>query len=303
MTRTSTPNQPEKEPRSPDGTVEAMDGRNSVADVGAVPTSEPRYPALIQRLHDTLARAVELEETFEAQHRLPVHASSLLRRDEATGNAASVFNTASAAMVGALDHLHTWYQIVAGDLKRFPLAIYSHYTLARAAYEPALLTLWLLDPEVDSVERIGRGYAAQLRSLEDMRKFQSDAGMTGEAANATMLHKRLFDAARAAGYVSLDSDGKERTRRVPDMVRLFNLYDRRGAVGEPAWLYRLLSGNAHGREWAILHGALESDQEGFDTNMNIIRPDLPLLCHLAEHTVAVVGRAVALHAHYRADTQ
>src|SRR5512133_3943495 len=143
----------------------------------------------------------------------------------------------------------------------------------------------------------------KLRSLEDMRKFQRDAGMTGEAANATMLHKRLFNAARAAGYVSLDSDGKERTRRVPDMVRLFNLYDRRGAVGEPAWLYRLLSGNAHGREWAILHGALESDLEGFDTDMNIIRPDLPLLCHLAERTVAVVGRAAALHAHYRADTQ
>jgi hypothetical protein len=102
-------------------------------------------------------------------------------------------------MVGALDHLLTWYQIVAGDLKRFPMPVYSHYTLARAAYEPALLTLWLLDPEVESAERIGRGYAAQLRNLEDMRKFQRDAGMTGEAANATMLHGRLFAAARAAG--------------------------------------------------------------------------------------------------------
>jgi hypothetical protein len=261
-------------------------------------------PALIQRLHDTLARAVELQKTFEAQHRLPIHASSLLRRDEATGNAASVFNTASVAMVGALDHLHTWYQIVAGDLKRFPLPIYSHYTLARAAYEPALLTLWLLDPEVDSDERVGRGYAAQLRSLEDMRNFQSDAEMTGEAANAPRLHERLFAAARAAGYVKRSRNGEEvLTVGMPSMVDLFNRYDQRsGLVSKPAWLYRVLSGNTHGREWAMMHGASESDAEGFDSNMNFIRPDLPLLCHLAERTVAVVGRAVALHAHYRADT-
>jgi hypothetical protein len=272
---------------------------SNVADGAELPTSEPSDPALIQRLHDTLARAVELEGLFEVQHRLRVDASSLLRRDEAVGNAASVFNTASAAMVGALDHLRTWYQVVAGDLKRFPLPAFSHYTLARAAYEPALLTLWLLDPEVDSVERVERGYAAQLRSLDDMRKFQSDAGMRGEAANAAKLYARLFDAARAAGYVSLDSDGTERLKRPPDMVRLFNLYDRRGAVGEPAWLYRVLSGNAHAREWSIMQGALESNREGFDTNMSTIRADLELMCYLAERTVAVVGRAVALHADYR----
>jgi hypothetical protein len=272
-----------------------------MADAGVeLPTSEPLDPTLGQRLRDTLARAVELEKTFEEQHQLPVQASSPLRRDEAVGNAASVFNTASVATVGALDHLRALYQIVAGDLKRFPLPVFSHYTLARAAYEPALLTLWLLDPEVDSVERIGRGYAAQLRSLEDMRKFQRDAGMTGEAANAGALYQRLFDAARAVGYVSVDSDGKEwLTPRVPDMVRLFNLYDQQTAVGMPAWLYRFLSGHAHGREWVMLHGASESDLEGFDTTINIIRADLQLLCYLAERTVAVVERAVALHAHYR----
>ena len=70
------------------------------------------------------------------------------------------------AVAGSLDHLRTWYQLVAGDLKLFPLPIFSPYTLARGAYEPALLALWLLDPDVDSAERIGRGYAAQLRSLD-----------------------------------------------------------------------------------------------------------------------------------------
>jgi hypothetical protein len=269
---------------------------------GQLPTREPFDPSVLQRLHDSLARAVELHETFVAQHRLPVHPSSCLRRDEAVGNAASGFNTASVATVGALDHLLTWYQIVAGDLKRFPLPVFSHYTLARAAYESSLLTLWLLDPEVDSNERIGRGYAAQVRSLEDMRKFQSDAGMTGEAANAPLLHERLFAAARAAGYVKRNATGEEvLTVPPPNMVDLFNRYDRQTVAGMPAWLYRILSGHAHGREWVMMRGASESDVEGFDTTMNVIRPDLSLLCHLAERTVAVVGRAIALHMHYRAD--
>jgi hypothetical protein len=136
-----------------------------VADVGVeLPASEPLNPMLSQQLHDTLARAVELTETFEAQNRLPIHASSRLRRDEAVGNAASVFNTASVAIVGALDHLTTWYQIVAGDLKRFPLPVALHTGSRGLRARPTDVVL--LDPGVDSFERIGRGYAAQLRSLE-----------------------------------------------------------------------------------------------------------------------------------------
>ena len=54
-------------------------------------------------------------------------------------------------------------------MDRHPLPVFSPYSLARGAYEAALLTLWLLDPAVACRERIGRGYAAQLRSLEDLR--------------------------------------------------------------------------------------------------------------------------------------
>jgi len=272
-----------------------------VADEGPLPVSEPIDPVLGQRLLDALTHVVELEETFEIQHRLPVHDRSRLRLDESVGNAASGFNTASVAVAGSLDHLRTWYQLVAGDLKRFPLPIFSPYTLARGAYEPALLALWLLDPDVDSAQRIGRGYAAQLRSLDDMRKFQQAAGMTGDAANAPALYQRLFGSARAAGYVTSSPDGTERlTIAVPTMVDLFNRYDGPApAAGLPEWLYRFLSGHAHGREWAMMHGATEADLDGFDTGMNMIQVDLALMCHLAERTVAIVSRAVATHVRYR----
>ena len=73
-----------------------------------LPTSEQLDPGSAQRLRDTLARAVDLEATFDAHHELAVNPSSRLRQDEAVGNAASVFNTASVALIGALDHLRTW---------------------------------------------------------------------------------------------------------------------------------------------------------------------------------------------------
>ncbi len=163
-----------------------------------------------------------------------------------------------------------------------------------------MLALWLLDPDVDSAQRIGRGYAAQLRSVDDMRKFQQAAGMTGDAANAPALYQRLFGSARAAGYVTSSPDGTERlTIAVPTMVRLFNRYDGPApAAVLPEWLYRFLSGHAHGREWAMMHGATEADLDGFDTGMNMIQVDLALMCHLAERTVAIVSRAVATHVRY-----
>lgn len=269
-----------------------------------VPTTQPIDPVLGQRLLNTLTAGVDLEKTFLTQNRMPVHARSRLRLDQSIGNAASGFNTASIAVAGALDHLCTLYQLIACDIKRFPLPLFSPYTLARGAYEPALLTLWLLDADAASVERIGRGYAAQLRSLDDMRKFQHDAGMTGASANATALHERLLNGARSAGYVAAGRDGVDRlTVNVPSMVDLFNRYDQTttGGTGLPAWLYRFLAGHAHGREWAMVRGASEATLDGFDTNMIMIPVDLAMLCHLAERTVGVVGRAIDIYVRYRTE--
>jgi hypothetical protein len=257
----------------------------------------------VQRLWDTLARAEELEIVLHDSLRLPVHPQSRLRHDETAGNAASCFNTASISLAGALDHLVTWFHLVAGDLARLPLPIFSHYTLARATYEPALLTLWLLDPSVTSKDRIARGYAAQLRSLDDFRKFQDELKATGDAANAGMLYERLFDDARAGGLTTTDRRGNEiPAMPVPSMIELFNTYDEPNTAGVmPSWLYRFISGHAHGREWAMMQHATAVDVEGVDTDMNKIGVDLKLVAFLAARTARVVERAVATHVHYRTD--
>jgi hypothetical protein len=51
---------------------------NQSTDLTELPMSEPVHPELGQRLHDTLLQVVEMEETFQIQHKLsctPHHGS------------------------------------------------------------------------------------------------------------------------------------------------------------------------------------------------------------------------------------
>jgi hypothetical protein len=159
---------------------------------------------------------------------------------------------------------------VAGDLKRFPLPVFSQYTLARAAYEPALLTLWLLDPAVDSVERIGLGYAAQLRSLDDLRKFQSDARMTARWRTHQSCMTVCSTPHEPPGTSTETGKGRKCSGRRAQHDRSVQPV-RSADRGRYA---SILSRHAHGREWAMMRGASAPDLLGFDTTMNIIRIDL-----------------------------
>jgi hypothetical protein len=187
--------------------------------------------------------------------------------------------------------------MVACDLDKFPMPILAHYTLARAVYEPSLHTLWLLDVNATSRDRIGRGYAMELQSLHDMRKFQ-DAVKPSEA-NAQVLIDRVLDGAAADGFVALDRNG-ERKLTVPmrNMVDLFNDYDGPEIPDrKPEWRYRMLSGLTHGRRWAVVGSAAEVEtatDEGY-----LIRPNWQLLQHFAEYAARIASRAVAAVVEYR----
>jgi hypothetical protein len=163
------------------------------------------------------------------------------------GNAASVFNTASVALIGALDHLRAWSGVVAMDLGQFSVTcvLALHPGSRRVSASSAHLVASTARPTATCASGVvtPRSCAA----LKTWEGFQRDAGKTGDAANATALSQRLFAAARADGYVTLDADGKERlTISPPSMIDLFNWYDQPyGPVGVPAWLYRVLSGYAH----------------------------------------------------------
>jgi len=252
------------------------------------------------RLLRTLGAVHKIEERLRSSSIRKIHPESALVRDQAAGNAASGFNCAASALAAAVDHLRTWYYRLGGDLERFSMPIMSHYTLARAVYESSLQALWLLDPAVDSRTRIGRGYAVELQSLVDLRKFQAAANMPSNQANAEMLIERLLAGAEREGFLRTAVSGnKSLTISPPTMVELFNAYDAPDIPGRrPEWRYRILSGMAHGRRWAI---ASNAEVETATDDGHFLIPNWEYLQVFADFTTQAASRAVNAFVEYRCE--
>jgi hypothetical protein len=259
-------------------------------------TRPPDVPAA-NRLLATLRAATPLADRLRAGNAAPLHPDSLGASDLTPDGGNPGFDVASNAIVSAIDHLQTWATLIS--------VILSHFTLARAVYEPSLFTLWLLDPGVSSRDRIGRGYAVQLKSLDDMGVYQRSAGLTSSVANAPALHARLLAAARRDGFVRTGARTATRhrtpplTHPVPSISELFDMYDQPPASGtaQARVRFNLLSGLAHSRYWAIAGTAADlssTTDEGYRLQINF-----PLVCGIAEATVAIASRAVDTFIGYR----
>jgi hypothetical protein len=257
------------------------------------------------RLRDTLRTATSLADRLRAGNAAPLRTESLGASDLTPDGGNPGFNVASSAIVSAIDHLQTWKTLISVDLHRFPLPILSHFTLARAVYEPSMFTLWLLDPTVTRRDRIGRGYAVQLQSLDDMNVYQRSAGLTPSESNASALHARLLAAARRDGFVRGGRSTSSRrltpplTHPVPSISELFDMYDQPPAsrAAQARVRFNLMSGLAHSRYWAIAGTAADLSSvtsEGYRLQINF-----PLACDIAEATVAIASRAVDAFNGYR----
>ena len=258
-----------------------------------------------QDLLDTLRGVAALEERLRASSARPHHLHSLLAADTTADGGNPGFDPASIAVASAIDHLRTWAYLIGIDLNRFPLPILSHFTLARATYESSLTTLWLLDPGITKTERIGRGYAMQLQSLADMSVYQRSAGISGPGANASALYARLLAAARRDGYVRITAKSKASNSKpalaypVPTISTLFDMYDQPPLSGnaQARARYNLMSGLAHSRHWAVAGTA--SDLSSATSDGFRIKINFPLVCSIAESTVAIATRAVDTFIGYR----
>jgi len=283
-----------------EGEAYGMDASNITNE-----TVRPIDVQAAQHLLDALAGVTALEERLRPTSAGPHHPHSLLATDITAEGGNPGFNSASIAITSAIDHLRTWAHLIGIDLNRFPLPILSHFTLARATYESSLTTLWLLDPGISKSERIGRGYAIQLQSLADMSVYQRSAGISGREAKASALYARLLAAARRDGYVRVTAKSKVHTSKpkltvpVPTISELFDMYDQSPPSGNAhaRARYNLMSGLAHSRHWAVAGTAADlssASNEGFRLEINF-----PLVCSLAESTMAIATRAIDAFIGYR----
>lgn len=176
---------------------------------------------------------------------------SLAMSDRALPLGQLALELASVSWSIGADHVIAWHRLLTRGLAQ-PMA--AHITLARSAIEGAVMCRWLLDPGLDAEERRWRGAAAQLEDHRQRHLFEVAAGidkMQREPPAMSGAQRRAELEARMR-QASVRSRGRE--PRVPDMTTLYRDYALPDAPGRGEWLYRGLSGFAHGKQWSALLG-------------------------------------------------
>lgn len=192
----------------------------------------------------------------------------------APGSAASVeladkvrayaHDNAAMSLRASVDHLRAWQRLLAAG----EMPIYAHLSLIRTAHEAALIAYWLTEPGLDADIRRVRGVAAQAADYDERRKCEESVGLTAVAPPAKLATDRLRDLMAAAdrlGLVSLNKKGLPILAvTLPAVVQLFDLYELVGPKAKGQFLYRLYSGYAHAKPWALSQGAAQ--QTPFDSS-------------------------------------
>jgi hypothetical protein len=158
------------------------------------------------------------------------------------------WDLALASIGAALDHLAGWEVIVGA--RRFPWI--AHYSLLRSAAEGAVHVRWLCEPGISQKDRIGRGVGAQLRDLDDRRKLEDKspgAVPTGQGRPARIRIQEVHDVLARTRSVNTQPQQLETTDQ---FGRYGSLPGRKASPGAGLFLYRVLSGAAHGRQWPML---------------------------------------------------
>lgn len=132
------------------------------------------------------------------------------------------------------------------------------WTIARGVLEASSVAKWLLDPSLDTNTRLSRSMSLRLLSLREQKKF----------ANTTLDQRP--ETSRFLGNVS--SHSEDRIEHVVSQAKRLGIREKRDAkdrlqgfgegipnkvdltqlIFRDAWVYRMLSGVAHGEAWATM---------------------------------------------------
>ncbi len=203
---------------------------------------DPKATAEIRRL---MARVPGLRAREEAVIRADIKgAGSRAELDCRHSLGRFIFELSASAIGVAGDDLDTWHRLIDDALAQPGCA---HVTILRGAIETSCFCRWLVDPTVNSAERIRRGVAAQLADWHERDMWERAAGVdkmsrVGDWHSGAERVKDLEGKRSAAGVGEM---------KVPSLVDLCGRYAGEGAFGGGA-LYRLASAFAHGKQWTLL---------------------------------------------------
>ncbi len=236
--------------------------------------SEPRedYKRMLETL-DFLPRALgELRNDNQDRWR----AGSQAEEESATFPDAEAVLTAYAQAALAITVVGDNMSAIERALTE-PVMTVAPWVLARAVLESASVAAWLLEPNINATTRVSRSMSLRLKHLRDQLTYARSALERRPVAQEDFkvaipkvedrINGLSVEAQKRGIIPKLDKKGK--LIGFPDAVPAFT--DLADALGEGD-TYRLLSGLAHGRSWAILPLAMRN--AGVVAGVPIVEQDL-----------------------------
>lgn len=219
--------------------------------------------------------------------------------DLAEPERAYAHDQAIGSINAALDHLIAWRELL---LTAGIMPMYGHMSLLRTAHEAALRAEWLMDPAIDDDTRRARGVAVQLEDYRERRKFEDSVGGPRVPLKGASAARRIDDLMAAASGMGLTKKNVKGddvlATTVPSTVDLFDMHETDGPMQKGQGIYRLESGYAHAKQWALIQGAEQAaPQDGSGRTIARLQPSEKLAAALTKRCVDAVERAlVALEA-------
>jgi len=166
---------------------------------------------------------------------------------------------AGMTLLAASDYGHCYASLFTGD--RAP--VFGHLGMARGVLEASVVTAWLSEPGIETIDRIKRGLCEQMYSTSELDRLK----IPDNGANADRVErwKRVADAfgwGVAWNRTKPVIDGESRPN-IPDGIDALVLDESKGTLGRVQWSY--LSSVLH-VTWYGLRQAIIEDP-----------PDNPLL--------------------------
>jgi hypothetical protein len=258
---------------------------DDLAQPGQTVLSTNWTPQLLATLNKDFERVRELWQRFDVAVTTSAATSSASAVEHGDQLTAFAHDLAAASLRAVIDHLVTWQRVISSGFS----PTYAHLSLIRTAHESAWLAYWLMEPGIDAATRLARGVAAQRDDYDERRKIEEALGgprYQPPAKNAADRLSDLMTEAAARGLTRLNK--KNQPMLITTLLSAVELFDKYEVVanGRGSYLYRLYSGYAHGKQWALTQGAqaaLPSDAAG---------NTLALIGASAEWAVAATQRVV-----------
>ncbi len=161
---------------------------------------------------------------------------------------------ASGRISLALDHLVTWYRIIAEG--QF-MPAYAHLSLLRPSFEGGVQARWVLDATVEPRLRVQRALAVVFDDLEEQRKLETAMRACGWSpssgyVDAVETRRRMEGQAADLGMTLIGM------RDTTGLVHDYRLFDGETDVAT----FRITSGVLHSKTWAGLLGELARSNVG-----------------------------------------